>query len=100
MFFLFYDQMCIHSFLLLEYTLLFFLCNGFLYNLLLSVYQSLKLVQLAQKDATPLANIDKKFKIVVHFGDMLAMTVDMKLISFNSEASLGDLPIVSISFAK
>ena len=60
----------------------------------------LKLVQLAQKDATPLANIDKKFKIVVHFGNMLAMTVDMKLISFNSEASLGDLPIVSISFAK
>ena len=31
---------------------------------------------------------------------MLAMTVDMKLISFNSEGSLGDLPIVSISFAK
>lgn len=74
--------------------------STYLFNNSQLIKDCLKLVQLAQKDATPLANIDKKFKIVVHFGDMLAITVDMKLISFNSEASLGDLPIVSISFAK
>lgn len=74
--------------------------STYLFNNSQLIKDCLKLVQLAQKDATPLANIDKKFKIVVHFGNMLAMTVDMKLISFNSEASLGDLPIVSISFAK
>lgn len=66
------------------------------------IQNCLKIVRLAQEKNVSVkdVNIDNKFNILVSFDELSTIEVNLKLVSFSVEGSLGDLPIVSITFAK